>query len=98
MKNMEMTLEQKVVFLANLVYGYQGSDTRVQEKQVGIPHAAETLKNFIEESLAQRDKENYQYFIKKHQLVTYKKDGGHGIAVPFSIIIDRLSHLETEGK
>lgn len=46
-KELRETREEQVKILANMVFGYQGSDPEIQKKQIGIKAASETLNEII---------------------------------------------------
>ena len=48
------------VFIANMVYGYQGSDKSIKGKQIGKYNAGETLKELFEDKLFIQKKQSYQ--------------------------------------
>ena len=52
------------------------------------------LKEFMQDLLKQERERIYNHLSSKQEFVTYKKDDGHGVAVPMAYIVDLLESEE----
>lgn len=66
------------------------------EKQRGTAGWEQKLENFIQSLLDKKAEEILNELITKQEFVTYKKDGGHGIAVPCAAIFNLLGEPKEE--
>lgn len=69
--------EDKAVFIANLVYGYQGSDLKIQEKQINRKYAGEVLSSLLQQVREQDRREVVEKIQKMKKPRSEKLIHGH---------------------
>ena len=65
LKKLKEIRKEQAVIIANVVYGFQGSDPAIQKKQIGVEVAGLILEDIINDAIQAKKHEKIKAYIKK---------------------------------